>query len=117
MATSGTDAPPIAEVLKHYGADLTHVPEVGWHDMRCPFSDGHANGDRTKSARVNLAEGAFACMACGVKGDAWALIKDREGLDFRGALDFARDRLGVDHGGSRGRARDSEPWRPSWLEL
>lgn len=75
----------IAGVLEHYGADLSRVRASGWRPVRCPFHD-----DRNASAGVNLDKNAFACHACGMKGDAISLIKKREGLDFNDAIRFAQ---------------------------
>lgn len=79
----------IAAVLEHHGADLHRVRETGWQPLRCPY-----HNDRTASASVNLAKGAFCCHACGVKGSAISLLMDREGLDYEGALQFAEEALG-----------------------
>lgn len=99
----------IHRVLEHYGADLARVQEHGWRSVRCPF-----HPDRTASARVNLEKGGFICLACGVHGDAIGLIKDREGLGYLGAVEFAKG-LGV-HVEHRSSSRE-EPRRASkWRE-
>jgi DNA primase len=95
----------IAAVLTHYGADLTRVSEHGWRSIRCPFTENHSRDDKCASGRVNLALNAYACMACSIKGDAISLIKQREGVDFQGALQFAEDILGSSVGGVRRPAR------------
>lgn len=90
---SSTDAPKlqIGPVLIHYGA--TSLPGgVGWRTMRCPFPE---HNDRNSSARVNLELGGFVCLACGVSGDAIKIIRDREGLSFAKAIEFAREVFGA----------------------
>jgi DNA primase len=109
MATPDLD---IAAVLEHYGADVSRVSTVGWRPVRCPFHD-----DRNASASVNLNLGGFRCHACDVKGDAVSLIKQREGLDYRGAVAFAQEVLGKSVTGVRGSANGAQPKRPSrWRE-
>lgn len=70
---SGTAKPPVAEILKHYGAE--RVPETlrGWAVMRCPF---HA--DSSASASVNTVLQTFKCHACNFGGDSFALVEWRE---------------------------------------
>lgn len=101
----------IATVLEHYGADTSRVNTVGWRPLRCPFHD-----DRQASASVNLNLGGFRCHACGVRGDALKLIREREGLDFKGAVAFAQETLGQSVGGvrlttHRTTARRRSKWR------
>lgn len=85
----------IADVLTHYGADLTRVSEFGWRSIRCPFTELHTHGDRTASARVNLEKGAFICHGCGIKGDAIGLIMQRENLDYIAACEWAQSVFGA----------------------
>lgn len=61
-------------VLEYYGVD--HPPEgPGWKTIPCPFhNDSHA------SARSNGK--GFICNGCGVRGDALALIMEREGIGY-----------------------------------
>lgn len=99
-----TDKPLMEAVLEYYGADLSRVSETGWRALRCPF---HA--DRLASASVHLGKGAFRCHACGVKGDAISLIKDREGLDFNGALNFTAEVFGQRVEGVRHTTRKDKP--------
>jgi DNA primase len=65
----------IADVLEHYGADLTRVLDYGWRKVCCPFHD-----DKIASASVNLGTGAFACHACNVHGDVLSTIARAEGF-------------------------------------
>lgn len=74
--------PAIGPILEHYGA---RVPKRhGWFSMKCPFHD-----DTHNSASANTDEGVFCCFACQVKGDGFALIMNKEGVEFREALSIA----------------------------
>lgn len=77
-----SNKPNITPVLEHYGA---RVPKRrGWFSMKCPFHD-----DTHNSASANTDEGVFCCFACQVKGDAYALIMNKEGVKFREAISIA----------------------------
>ena len=72
----------IVPVLEHYGA--TVPTRSGWAKMKCPFhNDSHA------SAAVHLGDNAFKCHGCQYKGDAYAIIMQKEGVDFREAITIA----------------------------
>jgi DNA primase len=57
---------------------------------RCPF---HA--DRTPSFWVNPVEKVYYCFGCQAKGDAIGFVKETEGLDYPGALEWLAERYGV----------------------
>jgi DNA primase len=77
------EKPDITVVLEHYGA---RVPtRRGWFSMKCPFHD-----DRHNSASATRDENAFCCFACQVKGDAYAIIMAKEGVEFREAVNIAK---------------------------
>lgn len=64
-----------------------------WANIRCPVHKGGA--ERNPSLRVNLADGHFRCMACGITGgDILALHRLMTGLSF---LDAVRDIGGCFH--------------------
>ena len=88
MASDGNDKHPIGPVLAHYGATLPNRTEV-WVSIKCPF-----HGDRHASAAVHLTGNAFACYACGIKGDTYAIIMQHEGVKFREALNLAEEWTG-----------------------
>lgn len=101
----------IGDVLEHYGADMTRIAETGWRPLKCPFHD-----DRIASASVNVEHGAFACHACGMRGDAIALIKKNEHTSYRGAIEWAAKIFGESNGNlrdttSRDTARNRYAWR------
>ncbi len=54
-----------------------------WRSARCPFHEDHR-----PSLRVRIENGAFRCMACGVRGhDVLGFHRRRRGLGF---VDAAR---------------------------
>ena len=73
-------------VLRHYG-----FREPGWGErsIRCPVHD-----ETHPSASINRQKGLFNCHACGASGNAANIVMMREGLDFKGALEFIEE-LGV----------------------
>ena len=65
-------------VLEYYGLD--DPPEgPGWKTIRCPFHE-----DSRASARSNGR--GFICNGCGVRGDALALIMERENIGYLDSL-------------------------------
>jgi DNA primase len=56
----------------------------------CPF---HA--EKTPSFMVNPRKGIFHCFGCGVGGDAISFVRETEGLDFVGAIEWLADRFHV----------------------
>jgi hypothetical protein len=77
------EKPSIEEYLHYLNADTPAIGS-GWRKMRCCFhSDSHA------SAAVNYDKNVFVCHGCGVKGDVYALIMQKEGVNFREAKQFA----------------------------
>ncbi len=74
----------IADYLKYIGA--TVPPEgSGWRKIKCPFhEDSHA------SAGINFDENRFKCHGCGVGGDVYDLIIQKQGGTYREAIKFAQ---------------------------
>lgn len=73
----------IVAIIEHYGGKVGQE-RSGWYKIKCPFHD-----DSHASATVNLEYEAFNCFGCGTKGDAYKLIIEQEGVDFREAYLFA----------------------------
>ena len=77
------DKPNIAPILEHYGAQVP--TRHGWFSIKCPFhNDTHA------SASVSTDDNAFCCFACQIKGDGYAIIMTKEGVEFREAINIAK---------------------------
>ena len=104
--------PSILAVLEHYGADVSRIhdsPSYGWQAIKCPFHD-----DRSASAGVNVKLDGFTChTGCG-SGDSWKLIQEREGVDFRGAVEWAKRNLG--YASKRLGKRTVVAYSPSWVD-
>jgi DNA primase len=77
------EKPSIEEYLNYVGA-ATPAKGSGWRKMKCPFHD-----DSHASAAVNYDKNAFVCHGCGIKGDTYSLIMDRERINYREAVQFA----------------------------
>jgi DNA primase len=57
----------------------------------CPFHD-----ERTPSFSVNPAEKVYHCFGCGVGGDVFTFVEEKEGLAFADAVEALADRYGVE---------------------
>lgn len=56
----------------------------------CPWHD-----DSSPSLKVNPERQTFKCWVCDIGGDAFSFIMQREGVDFREALELLADRAGI----------------------
>ena len=57
---------------------------------RCPFHD-----ERTPSFSVNAVDKLYYCFGCGAKGDLITFVRETEGLDFAGAIEWLGERFRV----------------------
>jgi len=57
---------------------------------RCPFHE-----ERTPSFSVNGVDKLYYCFGCGAKGDLITFVRETEGLDFAGAIEWLADRSRV----------------------
>ena len=57
---------------------------------RCPFHD-----DQNPSFSVNAVEKLYNCFTCPASGDLIKFVRETEGLDFVGAVEWLADRYGV----------------------
>ena len=57
---------------------------------RCPFHE-----EKTPSFSVNPAEKLYYCFGCGKGGDVISFVRETEGLDFVGAVEWLADRFRV----------------------
>jgi DNA primase len=58
---------------------------------RCPFHE-----ERTPSFSVNAVDKLFHCFGCGKGGDLITFVKETEGVDFAGAVEWLADRYRVE---------------------
>jgi DNA primase catalytic core len=57
---------------------------------RCPFHE-----ERTPSFSVNPAKGLYHCFGCGKGGDVFTFVRETQGLDFAGAVEWLAERFRV----------------------
>lgn len=57
---------------------------------RCPFHD-----EKTPSFSVSASKGFYHCFGCGVGGDVVKFVRESEGLDFTGAIEWLADRYRI----------------------
>ena len=57
---------------------------------RCPFHD-----ERTPSFSVNPVDKFYYCFGCGAKGDLITFVRETQGLDFVGAIEWLAERFRV----------------------
>lgn len=67
--------------------DVTLKPSGSQYMGLCPFHD-----EKTPSFSVNPTNGYWHCFGCGKSGDVFAYVEEREGVDFREALEILADR-------------------------
>jgi len=79
-----------ADMVEIVGA-RTQLRKVGarWTG-RCPFHE-----ERTPSFSVNAADKLYYCFGCGSKGDLITFVRETEGLDFVGAIEWLADRYRI----------------------
>src|SRR6185436_13869582 len=53
------------------------------YTARCPFHE-----ERTPSFSVNAVDKLYYCFGCGAKGDLITFVRETEGLDFAGAIEW-----------------------------
>jgi len=58
---------------------------------RCPFHE-----ERTPSFSVNPGQGLFYCFGCHKGGDMITFVRETQGLDFAGAIEWLADRFRVE---------------------
>jgi DNA primase len=57
---------------------------------RCPFHE-----ERTPSFSVDPAKGFYYCFGCGKGGDVFTFVRETQGLDFAGAVEWLAERFRV----------------------
>lgn len=51
--------------------------------IHCPNLNGHARGDKRPSCSLNLGKAVLFCQGCGLSGDAYSIVMQIEGIDFK----------------------------------
>ncbi len=76
----------LIKVLERH--DVRYKPGfIGWQPVRCLNKEFHSHGDRTPSGSVNLSYGKYQCWACDLRGDAFDLMLELEGLKAKEAME------------------------------
>ncbi len=90
----------IVAVISQY----TQLKRVGqrWTGL-CPF-----HNEKSPSFSVNSSEGLYHCFGCKASGDAITFLREKEGLDFVGAVEMLANKAGItlrytDHDEGEGR--------------
>ncbi|HEY0280635.1 MAG TPA: DNA primase [Solirubrobacterales bacterium] len=82
------DAANMAEVVGQY----TDLKQAGAQMMGlCPFHD-----ERSPSFSVDPHDKLYHCFGCGVAGDVFGFVMEKEGLGFTEAVEALADRYGVE---------------------
>lgn len=105
--------PPLEDVLAHYDIPLSRT--YGWVSVLCPVHE-----EASPSARALLGDEKeyLYCHACGFSGDAWELIRVKEGLDgFAASVRRAKEMFGPgdDHFREAAVLRSNLPGRTRYL--
>jgi DNA primase len=90
------DVPPIAAIIEHYGGRVRQSYN-SWQKIKCPFHD-----DSHASAGISIADNIFVCHGCGVKGNAFNVIKIHEGVKYGEAIKIAEGITGESYQSLRG---------------
>ncbi len=81
------DESDIVAVISQY----TQLRRVGRRfSGLCPF-----HGEKTPSFSVNAEEGVYYCFGCGVGGDTITFIREKEQLDFVGAVEWLANKANI----------------------
>jgi len=72
-------------------SEYTQLKKVGrrWSGL-CPF-----HNEKTPSFSVNAEEGLYHCFGCKESGDAISFVRDKENLDFPGAIEALARRANI----------------------
>ncbi len=81
------DSTDIVAVISQY----TQLKRVGqrWSGL-CPF-----HNEKSPSFSVNSSEGLYHCFGCKASGDAITFLREKEGLDFVGAVEMLASKAGI----------------------
>lgn len=76
------------DLVNHY----TDLRRNGAQYMgRCPFHE-----DNSPSFSVNPSDKVYHCFGCGVGGDLFSFVMEKEALDFAGAIEYLADQYNVE---------------------
>jgi DNA primase len=82
------EAVDIVDLVNHY----TDLRRNGSQYMgRCPFHE-----DNSPSFSVNPSDKVYHCFGCGVGGDVFKFVQEKEGLDFAASIEYLADQFNVE---------------------
>jgi DNA primase len=88
---SSVEAVKVAAEFVDVVSARTQLRKAGPRYMgRCPFHE-----ERTPSFSVNPVDKLYYCFGCGAKGDLITFVRETEGLDFTGAIEWLGERFRV----------------------
>ena len=88
--TSVEEVRAAADIVELVGA-RTQLRRAGARLLgRCPFHE-----ERTPSFSVNPQDKLYYCFGCGAKGDLITFVRETEGLDFAGSIEWLAERFRV----------------------
>src|SRR5437867_929119 len=88
---TSVDAVKAAAIIVDLVEARTRLRKVGGrYTGLCPFHQ-----EKTPSFSVSPDRGTYHCFGCGVGGDAISFVREIEGLDFVGAIEWLADRFSV----------------------
>src|SRR4029077_10071466 len=61
------------------------------YEGRWPFHD-----ERTPSFGIDPQQKVYYCFGCNASGDVFTFVQEKEGVDFKGALELLAERVGVE---------------------
>ena len=81
------DQTDIVQIINQH----TQLRKVGtrWQGL-CPFHD-----ENTPSFSVNYELGVYYCFGCRASGDAITFVREKENLDFAGAVEYLAARANI----------------------
>lgn len=92
----------VKEVLARVSLADIALRDVGrWDPRRSNFSRGDLwaccpfHQEKTPSFHVDVRKGLFKCFGCGVGGDVVEYVKRRQGVSFRGAIEWLAQEAGI----------------------
>jgi DNA primase len=83
------DAVDFLELVSAY-TDLRRAGPSRYEGL-CPFHE-----ERTPSFGIDPAQKVYHCFGCQASGDVFTFVQEKEGVDFREALELLADRYGVE---------------------
>ncbi|HWX73846.1 MAG TPA: DNA primase, partial [Solirubrobacteraceae bacterium] len=83
------DAVDFVELVSAY-TELRRAGAARYEGL-CPFHD-----ERTPSFGIDPVQKVYHCFGCQASGDLFTFVQEKEGLDFKGALELLADRYAVE---------------------